>query len=300
MLKIENNNCNSLLLNSEDIQDVIKHPENYSSLSIEATINGCKQIYTNQCSLLNCSRFYLKLFPNCCNLTIKNITFENISTGTEFSIADTTNYISGFTSILIQDCGDFNQLTTKLKEFFHYNFGINISTALTGTCNFNSIDNYFTYTIENLPSNIVVKNIQYLLDGVEINEPFEIQNNLTFSVTTEGIELFPNFFGQETLTDGIYSINTKIVTKNFIEISDSTCYFVDCNTQCRLTEKLEGLKENKDKMDLLMIHYALINNSNCGCNCTEMIELFKQLDKELELEVPKQPINNSGNGCSTC
>ena len=298
MLKITNNSCNSILINSKEIEEIIKNPNNFNSLQISATINGCPTEYVSNCSTINCKRFYLKLFPNCCNLTIKDIEFENTLTGNTFKLTD-SNYITSFTPIEIIDCNQFQILTDIIKDFFHYNFGINISNSINGSCSFNFLNNFYTYIIDNLPVNIIIKNIKYSLDNQDLIEPFEIQNNLTFSLTSEGILLFPNFFGVDKFVDGVYNICTTILTRNYVEIKECNCYFLDCNTQCKLVTKVENLKENKDKTDLLMIHYALNANSNCGCNCNEMIDLYKQLIKELDIENPTNN-NYAGNGCSTC
>lgn len=284
---IENLNCYNLLIKSDDISDLISNPNKYKSLEISSTINNCQTTYANQCIDLNtCTRNYSITFPNCCNLRIKDIKFKNVLIGDTFNL----NYNNLFIPVSISNCSDISNFSSQLETFLVNNFG-SIYNNFTFTCSYDSNTNYFTYNISGLPTHILPIELVYQLDGIETRNEFVISNNITYLITSEGIVLTPSFYNTTEFYPGIYSINIKLTTKSNIEIEDSNCAFIDCGNNCKIIDKVKDLKTEDDKKDLLLIHYAMVVGSNCGCNCEELNTLYSQFNKLL---------NSTNNECSTC
>jgi hypothetical protein len=99
------------------------------------------------------------------------------------------------------------------------------------------------------------------------------------------IVLPASIFGWTTIKDGVYSIKVVITTLAQPTLTDSNCAFIDCDFKCELSKKLESLlaedhtPEKQEALQYTMLHYALTTTSNCGCNCQELCDLYKQLYK---------------------
>lgn len=101
--------------------------------------------------------------------------------------------------------------------------------------------------------------------------------------TDEGLKIFPLFFGLTEFVDGVYSFTFKRF-KEGETIIETNCFFVDVTYKCKVASLLKCLlEENRQRTsekistNAHLLHYALVNDSNCGCNCEEMCEAFKEL-----------------------
>lgn len=134
-----------------------------------------------------------------------------------------------------------------------------------------------------------------------------------FIIVGNTIQVTPQFFNvnppADKLMDGVYSFEVKLFyTEGFgggtTYTYEQNCAFIDITFKCRVAKTLENLLTTSEPNDIAtnahILHYALVNGSNCGCNCNEMCEVFKEL-KSLLLppELWKHEPNISGNcGCN--
>jgi len=281
-MNLSNLDCKNILIQSDTISDLILNPNKYSDIKINVTINDCNTVYTNQCTPFNlaCRSSSSIVLPNCCGLKIKSVFAKMLLTQHEFEIP-----IQNGT---IQNCQNVVSIRNEVNSFLLGNYGRN--NVLISSCNFDNQSQTFTLNLLSNSQEVVFTKIVYELDGFEIEGYLEIQNQINFAITHQGIILYPDFFLTEVLSNGIYSIDVILTTVNGVEITESNCLFVDCGLDCLLTEKASTLKDDNEKKDLLLLHYALLAGSNCGCNCDELVELYKQLAKQIGDE----------NRCGTC
>jgi hypothetical protein len=119
----------------------------------------------------------------------------------------------------------------------------------------------------------------------ELNTPTD---DFKFTLDTENSRIIvkPIFFGLTSYTDGVYYLNVRLVKPDdagYVEFSN--CLFVDITYKCSVASLLKNIiSENKNLQDnekistiIHILHYALVNGSNCGCNCTEMCTVFNEL-----------------------
>lgn len=100
------------------------------------------------------------------------------------------------------------------------------------------------------------------------------------------IEVKPIFFAftsTDGVIDGVYTFEVKLFLNNNTFIYQENCSFIDINYRCLVANSLKDLlSKSEDGMcatNIHVLHYALINGSNCGCNCDEMCKVFNQLKK---------------------
>lgn len=114
------------------------------------------------------------------------------------------------------------------------------------------------------------------------------------------IDIYPEFFGLTEFIDGIYKFTVKLFKENGDVIIESNCFFVDITTKCKVASLLDCLLKDIEKntpekisVNAHILHYALVNGSNCGCNCDEMCEIYRELVLLLA-NVNPQITNNCG------
>lgn len=110
----------------------------------------------------------------------------------------------------------------------------------------------------------------------------------------------PSLFGGTAFVDGIYKFDIKFNTPSgYVLISN--CIFVDVTFKCKVASLMQNIiKENEtrgntEKISTIihLLHYSLVNGSNCGCNCEEMCTVFNGL-KQLLLDIDPQILNDCG------
>lgn len=168
------------------------------------------------------------------------------------------------------------------------------------------IDNYFTslgitsnVTISFDGNTLIVQDLPngyFITDYIEhgVAEPFE-KIIFTFSSTEsnaflapDALYIKPEFFNNMSqLIDGIYRFDikyTKVDNSGFI--TESNCAFIDITIKCKVASILGKIKgENANKSNVVekcatiahVLHYALVNGSNCGCNCADMCIVYREL-----------------------
>lgn len=115
-------------------------------------------------------------------------------------------------------------------------------------------------------------------------QPLPLTTNPYFAFSSDGIEVKPAFFNVVTpnsIIDGVYYFNVKIFTDEDNYHYEQNCAFMDITFKCKVAQYLDTLndiyEDGKIATNAHLLHYALVNGSNCGCNCTAMCDIFKQL-----------------------
>lgn len=133
-------------------------------------------------------------------------------------------------------------------------------------------------------------------DAVEI---FSTASQFYIDETTKILYVTPQLFSQAEFTDGVYKIDVRF-NKGVGYTLISNCIFVDIDTKCQVAAVIQNiLGENtrlgaeKPSTVIHILHYALVNGGNCGCNCDEMCDVYREL-KQLLTEIDPQILNDCG------
>lgn len=117
--------------------------------------------------------------------------------------------------------------------------------------------------------------------SITFDNPFTTTSKVELSA--DGLKIFPAFFGLTEFMDGIYKFSVKTFESGKATL-ESNCLFVDITIKCKVAKLLNCiLEENKTKAPektgtiIHILHYGLVNGSNCGCNCAEMCEVYEYL-----------------------
>lgn len=112
--------------------------------------------------------------------------------------------------------------------------------------------------------------------------------------TADGIEVKPALFNvvsPSKIIDGVYHFNVKIFTDLNNYTYEEDCAFMDVTYKCKVAAYLDTLNDISENGQIAtnvhILHYALTNGSNCGCNCVSMCDVFSQLAKLLAPITPQ-------------
>ena len=108
-----------------------------------------------------------------------------------------------------------------------------------------------------------------------------------------------------TLKSGIYSAKVIVTDAENIVTIDENCSFIDCDFSCKFSDAIKNMlsdemTKREEIINFLMLHYTLTYSSNCGCNCSELCDIYKQLYKlayGTNLILDTQTSNISDCGC---
>lgn len=126
-------------------------------------------------------------------------------------------------------------------------------------------------------------NIPPFTNTYPVSDITNVNNN--FYVQAGAVYVSPKFFGLPALVDAVYYLSLKFIKTGGGYTMIQNCAFIDLIYKCKLATMLDQIiEENKapnqiEKISTTahLMHYALINGSNCGCNCTEMCSVFEEL-----------------------
>jgi len=278
---LTNQNCNFIKLDSPEIKDIIES-DSYKSLSIEVTKNCCSnQIYNTVINLENPNNQQVQMFypadedPDQ-NLIITGFWVKNIITGEEFNTITSFNYsdyncTTGF--------GGIGSPNSELLNWFVANLlppPIPSQTVSGTSC---------ILTYENIPYPFVLVKMTYTKDSVDYIRLFTNQGSSTSSfINGESIYINPTIITDTTtkFEDGIYTVKVTFTKNNNSTFTDTSCIFIDCETKCKVAEKLKIVTTD---INLHLIHYALSSANNCGCQCDSMCKLYEELLLELDINI---------------
>lgn len=174
----------------------------------------------------------------------------------------------------IDDYFDSIGITSNVTVTFSGNFIIIEDMPdgfIMGAIGFNNVDDEAT-----IDTNLFYKN--YLNQDEPIN----------FYVDSEGdLLIFWNFLKDvdgviDGLIDGVYNIHLKLeYTDNGGYETEEMCAFIDIKTKCLVAAKITELlsDDTTDGENVHLLHYALVNGSNCGCNCEDLCKIYDEIVK---------------------
>lgn len=119
------------------------------------------------------------------------------------------------------------------------------------------------------------------------NVPLVPETTILITADDGSIRINPIFFGGITqLVNGVYKISIKIFQSAPVTetILIANCTLVDMDLNCKVSALLHNIiGEYEDKLAekpsslAHLLHYSLVNGSNCGCNCDEMCKNYDAL-----------------------
>lgn len=187
-------------------------------------------------------------------------------------------------------------LKIKVDEFFN-NLGITSNITVTATGN--------VLKISNIPEGFLPTSMSFWDD--DVIKDFRYGLNEDVSIVDGFIEIKPTFFGtvETALLDGVYKFTLAGYdgTQSFRE---ENCAFIDITMKCQVAKTLKNLiAESKDTITfdkenpatyIHLLHYSLVISSNCGCNCENLCNAYKELVALLESNTTTIT-NTQQNGC---
>lgn len=310
-MTIENQNCEYVKVSSTILEDIAANPSDYVKIEIESTINCCTELFTadlnfelyNDATCTTCNNTYvwtidLQDIANA-DLDITGIYVKNLLTGEVTNILsapiDFAAYLTACpaNSCTISTVGSYaTTFNTEFDTWFTNN--VAWTTAKATMC-----DN--TLQVCDLAPNYIPLHVEYT-DGTTVNTmSFSFFNDPSTFLLSEALYIAPSFYGLDKLIDGVYKVKIRATKANGSWAEEENCAFIDCETKCKVADYIAAflslnVEEKDEALYVTMAHYALVNASNCGCNCAELCNLYFQLYETL---ASRTPITNQ-NVCSTC
>lgn len=300
-----------LVLKSPYISDLINDILNYSKVTVSGEINcgQCSPITQDLSFPSNQNWVGDFTTPVLLGSTITNLYLYNIKTGVSVNILDgaTINLAP-----ILADCADTsctiqNSLisfpafvTSQLENWFGLNGypGHDITYLATGNI----------LEFGNFPPNFILTTATY--NGTSSVVPFTYgKAESAIALIGEGILVSPQFFNLKALVDGIYTMGVKIEkgTPMTSYTEETNCAFVDINMKCKVAAVLQNINKElsnsvteRSSATIHLLHYGLVNGSNCGCNCQELCAVFTQLDSLLTSYIDLYSGTTKVNGCASC
>jgi hypothetical protein len=294
MLKLENINNDYIKISSDFITDLLQNIPDYASLKIESIINCCDDTIfikdidfekknSTTCSVCNNNYVWQVDLTDIASLnrTIKGIYVKNIVTGVEYNILTTPFDFTYFNTNCPNGSCDIESLFPYYDNIFENIFDtwfnnntywINTTAGFCGN----------TLNVCKFPLNFIPTSIEYGDNTYSKKEFFTFNTTEDSFIVNESLHITPSFFEMENFMDGVYKFKVRITKQNGSWIEEENCFFMDVNTKCKVSRKIEDIiDKDVEANNIHMAHYALINASNCGCNCKELCELYKYLLKIL-------------------
>ena len=116
----------------------------------------------------------------------------------------------------------------------------------------------------------------------DIDDIADVDNKFYISSSAGGILVTASMFSISEVADGIYFIQVKLAKdQEFIIIQN--CAFMDVDYKCKVAAYGKTiLTGDSTSTNVHILHYALTNGSNCGCNCDGLCLIFNELKKILD------------------
>lgn len=257
------------------------------------TENGAEKTYTDTIDGEEGAVWKIDLStPVGLSAILRELNVQNFNTLSVFNVLSSSidlSYVS--TSCVTEPCTletfdiHFNPLFKDAIDAWFTAQGItsNVSVSFAGN----------TVIVEDLPENFIIYNAAYGTDEPYTEVFSTYGNSSTVFIVADGILISPSFFEETLLTDGVYKITLKFLKDDNSYVLETNCAFVDIETKCQVAAVLqnilkESLVKGTEKVSTVihLLHYGLINGSNCGCNCVELCQVYRELVSLLETVDP--------------
>ena len=277
---LSNIDCHHIKVTSELITDYIGSPERYSSLEVSITKNCCSSQTKTQTIESSTTEWSIETLTQAHEGEGIQYGFKirNIFTGEEYNIGpfnyDTDNCTSGFTNVE-------TEITDWLSARGQSPGPSYSSAVINGKC---------VFTISNLLFPFAFTKMTYTENGIDKEKQFKYGSSAEdLFISGDSLFISPGIFDLETFGNGIYTVNLTLTETNGSIYTDTQCGFVDCDIKCRIADMLDTLSENTI---IHIIYQALVEASNCSCQCDKLCKLYEELLRELG-DLPQ----NSDCGC---
>ena len=101
-----------------------------------------------------------------------------------------------------------------------------------------------------------------------------------YTIDNKVIKLEPGVLGTGTTVfpDGVYKVVVTQIEDGGAPITtESNCFFMDCSTSCEVAKYVKNLLKTPADVEAHLLHFGLVNGSNCNCNCDELCSLYSKL-----------------------
>lgn len=288
-------------LQSPEISNLIQNLGDYSSLEIKGYINCCTCPDEYKQELIideGINSWSINLSKGVTNSDIiSQLNIQSVFNGATYNTLGLNIIDLGYVNT---HCGvppctleDFSSYYTPLiKDLIDTSFGTkgissNIGIALDGN----------NLTISDIPEGFILSTIVYGSNDINTTYLFSYSStpNSNIILLNDGIYVSPSLFLQDTMKDGVYKFTIKL-DKNEVITEISNCSFIDVTIKCKVATLLSNIiKENEGSSEKIstiahILHYSLVNASNCGCNCEELCKIYEELYKlvyNIEPQIPE-------------
>lgn len=254
-------------ITSPYIQQLLANPEGFDKIELTGNINCCE----SNCGDLLVSESILADFSNIWKADVTTV----VALGNSLQSLKIKNIVSLEDNNVLSTPVSLSSLGTIEDAIDAYFLSIGITTTVSVTLVSNIL------TISGLPNYFRVSSLEYGIASpfTEIIFGNHSPDSKAF-IAHDGIYITPAFFGATTFRDGIYKFDLKYVQADDAGfINESNCAFIDITTKCKVASTLNKLLEEGEETTAIihLLHYSLVNGSNCGCNCADLCKVYIEL-----------------------
>lgn len=275
-------------LQSDLIQQVIDNPADYASIKVTGNINCCTDNCGDSQSTFSIDltgtgwRFDLDEAVKL-ESTLRTLNLENLVAHNLLNVITAPIDLGYVNDSCLEDTCTLEDFTIHFAPLFKAQID-DFFTSVGISSNVTVIFDGNIVIIDDLPTNFVVRYVEVgtALPYDKIYAGFGT-TIAAFYFGADGLYILPSFFSMLELVDGIYKFDVKIY-KTDSNTLETNCAFVDITIKCKVASVLDGImKESKNagieqcSTIIHILHYALVNGSNCGCNCEELCTIFREL-----------------------
>ena len=136
----------------------------------------------------------------------------------------------------------------------------------------------------NLITEATLPNVVSVVVSGQINCCSDKKNTTISSNIGSTFVVQPNFFGHQTLKDGIYHFEIEATYTDGTKKKEVSCVFVDCTLLC----KLVSFMANNPNSKAYQLYELIKHGETCGqCDCSDLCMLYKKLIEEVKLKQDK-------------
>jgi hypothetical protein len=100
-----------------------------------------------------------------------------------------------------------------------------------------------------------------------------------YNWTGTQLEINPKIVNENNTkwADGVYKVIVTLSDDAEDVVSESNCFFLDCETSCKVAKHIKALLKTETDTEVHLLHFGLVNGGNCNCNCEELCYLYRKL-----------------------